>query len=100
PAGADHLVAGLPGGMRGLRDGAGEIDPGDHGKAPDHRRLAGDGETIFVIERRPFDGDDDIAIHQLGFIELRERGGGALVRLVDPDCLETTTAKLPQTLAL
>ncbi len=96
PAVADDLVAGFPGEMRGLCDGAGEIDAGDHGKAPHHRRLAGDGEAVLVVQRRPLDGDGDIALHQLGFIELRERGGGALLRLVDPDRLERSQDKLPE----
>ena len=49
------LVAGLPLRMRGLFDGAGEIDAGDHREAPHHRRLAGDGKAILVVQRRPFD---------------------------------------------
>ena len=75
-------------GMRGLLDGAGEVDAGDHRETPHHRRLAGDREAVLVVERRPFDANGDVALHQLGFVELRERGGGALFRLVDPDRLE------------
>ena len=69
-------------------DGAGEIDAGDHRKAPHHRRLAGDGEAVLVVQRRPFDADGDVAVHQFGFVELRERDGGAFFGLVDPDRLE------------
>ena len=96
PAVADHLVAGLPLRMRGLFDGAGEIDAGDHRETPHHRRLAGDGKAILVVQRRPFDRDGDVAFHQFGFVELGERGGGALVRLVDPDRLERSQGNLPE----
>ena len=41
PAIADDLVAGLPLRMRGLFDGAGKVDAGDHRKTSHHRGLAG-----------------------------------------------------------
>ncbi len=88
PAGADHLVAGLPLRMRRLLDGAGEVDARDHRKTPHHRRLTGDGEAILVVQRGPFDPHGDVALHQFGFVELRERRRGAFFRLVDPDRLE------------
>ena len=100
PAVADDLVAGLPLRMRGLFDGAGEVDAGDHRKAPHHRGLAGDGETILVVQRRPFDGDRNVAFHQFGFVELRQRDGGTFFRLVDPDGLERSHDKLPGLLAV
>ena len=73
PAVDDDLVAGLP-----VRDArtlhrAGEIDAGDHRQAPYHRRLAGQGQAVLVVERRPFDANGDVAVHQFGFIELRNR---------------------------
>jgi len=98
PAGADHLVAGAPGRMRRLDHRAGEIDARDHRKTPHHRRLAADGKTVLVVHRRPFDGDGDVALHQIGVIELRQRGGGALLRLVDPNCLENRHGPLPKLL--
>ena len=94
PAVADHLVAGFPGRVRRHLDGACEIDAGDHGKAPHHRRLAGDGEAVFIVQRRPFDGDGDVAVHQFGFVELRQRDRGALLRLVHADCLERSQRQL------
>ena len=65
-----------------------KIDAGDHWKTPHHRRLAGDGEAVLVVQRRPLDPDRNVTFHQFGFVELRERDGGALFRLVDPDRLE------------
>jgi len=81
--------------MGGLLDGPGEVDAGDHGKAPYHRRLAGDGKAVLVVQRRPFDGNGDVALHQLGFVELGKRRCGALVGLVDPDRLERCQDELP-----
>src|SRR6266480_6201469 len=95
PAGADHPVAGLPLRMRGLFNGAGEVDARDHRKAPHHRCLAGDGKAVLVVQRRPFDPHGDVAVHQFGLVELRERGAGTLVRLVDPDRLERCQRQLP-----
>jgi hypothetical protein len=63
PAIADDLVAGLPLRMRGLFDGACEVDPGDHREAPHHRGLAGDGKAILVVQRRPLDPHGDVAVH-------------------------------------
>ena len=36
--------------MAGGFDRAGEVDAGDHRKAAHHRRLAGDGEAVLVID--------------------------------------------------
>jgi len=88
PAVTDHMVARFPARMGGLLDSAGEIDARDHWKTPDHRRLAGDGETILVVQRRPLDANGDVAFHQIGFVELDEGRGRTLLRLVDPDCFE------------
>jgi hypothetical protein len=71
-----------------LLDRAGEIDAGDHREATHHRRLAGQREAVLVVQRRPFDTDGDVAVHQFRVVELGQCGGGTLVRLVDPDCLE------------
>src|SRR5205085_11985804 len=72
-----------------------EVDAGDHRETPYHRRLAGDGEPILVVQRRPLDANGDVAIHQFGFIELREGGGGAFVGPVDPDRLERSQGETP-----
>ncbi len=78
-------------------DRAGEIDAGDHREPAHHRRLAGQRQAVLVVQRRPFDAHGDVAVHQLGFVELGQRGGGALVRLVDPDRLERChDAALPE----
>jgi hypothetical protein len=81
--------------MRGLFDGAREVDAGDHREASHHGRLAGDGQAILVVQRRPLDRDRDVAFHQFGFVELCQCGGGAFLRLVDPDGLERSHGKLP-----
>src|SRR5258708_28868195 len=96
PAVADDLVSGLPLRMRGLFDGAGEVDAGDHREAAHHRRLAGDGKAVLVVQRRPLDGDGDVALHQFGFVELRQRRSGAFFRLVDPDGLECSHDTISQ----
>src|SRR5437660_1333068 len=72
PAGADDLVARLPLRMRGLLDGARKVDAGDHREATHHRRLAGEREAVLVVQRRPFHAHGDVALHQLGLVELRE----------------------------
>ena len=95
PAGADHLVAGLPCRVRGLLDRAGEIDACNHWETSHHRRLSGDGKTVLVVQRRPLHGNCDVAVHQLGFVKLRERGCGAFVGLVDTDCLERGHERTP-----
>src|ERR1700759_1986477 len=96
PTVADHLVPGFPLRMGRLFDGAGEIDAGDHRKAPYYRGLAGQRQTVLVVQRRPLDPHRDVAFHQFGFVKLRERGARALVRLVDSDRLESSHGRLPE----
>jgi len=81
--------------MRGLFDGAGKIDTGDHREAAHHRRLAGDGKTVLVIQRRPLDAHGDVALHQFGFVELCQRDSRTLFRLVDADRLERSKINSP-----
>ena len=69
-------------------DGAGEIDAGDHREAAHHRRLAGDGEAVLVVDAGIFDADGDVAVHQIGFVEIGQRGLGAALGLLDHDRLE------------
>ena len=75
--------------------GAGEIDAGDHREAAHHRRLAGDGEAVLVVDGGIFDADGDVAVHQIGFVEIGERGLGAAIRLLDHDRLECRHAPSP-----
>ncbi len=96
PAVRHHLVAGLPLRMRGLDDGTGEIHARDHRETAHHRCLAGDRKAVLVVHRGPFDRDGDIAFHQIGLIELRQRSRGALLRLIDPDRLERSQNALPK----
>ena len=56
--------------------------------------FAGDGEAVFVVERGIFDADGDVTVHQIGFVEISERGLGAAIRLLDDDCLECRHARL------
>ncbi len=56
--------------MSGGFDCSGEIDPGNHGKASHDRRLTGDCQSILVVERGPLDAHVDVAIHEIGFVEI------------------------------
>jgi hypothetical protein len=94
PAVEDDLVARLPGGIVRRLHGAGEIDAGDHGKAAHHGRLAGERESVLVVERGIVDGDGDVALHQISLVEVGERGLGAAIRLLDHDRLEFCHAVL------
>ena len=88
PAVEDHLIAALPVGVvRGL-DRARKIDAGDHWESPHDRRLAGDREAVLVVERRPFDADRDVALHEVPLVEIGERGLRAALRFVDHDRFE------------
>jgi len=96
PAVEDHLVSGLPFGIgRGL-DRAGEIDSRNHRKAAHHRNLAGDRQAILVIERRPFDPDGDVTLHQIALIEIGEAGFRPGLGLLDHDRLERRHMVLPR----
>ena len=88
PAVEDDLVAGLPAGVAGRFYRAGEVDPGYHREPAHNRRLAGDCKPIFVIECGIFDTDGHVAVHQICFVEISERGLGSAVRLFDDDRLE------------
>ena len=74
--------------MAGGFNRSGEIDPGDHGKAAHHRRLAGDRKPVLVVERRPFDAHIDIAVHEIAGIEVGEGGLLAGLTLLDHDGFE------------
>ncbi len=88
PAVEDHLVARFPVGMCGSLDGTRAVDAGDHREAAHDRRLTGDGETVFVIDRRPFGPKGDIALHQIVVVKIRECSAGAAFALGDDDGLE------------
>src|SRR5207249_121818 len=88
PAVDNDLVARLPLRMRRRLDRAREIDAGDHRKAAHDRRLAGDRETILVVHGRPFDPNGDVALHQIGFVEIGEADPLSAVTLLDYDGLE------------
>ena len=99
PAVEDDLVARLPGGMAGGFHRAGEIDAGDHREAAHHRRLAGDGKAVLVVDGRIFDADGDVAVHEVCFVEIGERGLGAALRLLDHDrfeCRHTPAPSIPR----
>ena len=96
PAVEDDLVARLPAGVAGRFDRAGEVDAGDHREPAHNRRLAGDREAVLVIDRGIFDADGDVAVHQICFVEISERGLGAAVRLLDHDRLECRHGPTPR----
>src|SRR5437763_10527628 len=68
---------------------AGEIDAWNHWEAAHHRRLPGDGQPILIIEGRPLDGHGDVAVHQVGFIEIGETNLRTDFRFLDDDRFES-----------
>ena len=66
----NHLVAGGEAGVVGGLHRAGAIDTGHHRPAPHHRRLAGDRQSILVVDGGPVDADDHVALHQVVEAEL------------------------------
>ena len=67
---------------------AGEIDAGDHRKAAHHRRLAGDGEPVLVVDGRMAHPHQDIALHQGVGSEVLQGDALACIGLLDEDGLE------------
>src|SRR6187401_3144044 len=94
PAVEDDSVARLPLRMGGGFYGAGKIDPGDHRKAPNDRRLASHRKPILVVHRRPFDTDGDIALCQVGFLEIGKTDLLSASILLDYNGLESRHAPL------
>src|SRR5690606_39047272 len=72
PAIQHHTVSGLEIRVIGCLDLTGEIDTGDKWPMADDWCGTCEGETVFVIYRGIFDGDGDIAFHQVGFREIDE----------------------------
>src|SRR5262249_3821180 len=96
PAVEDHLVARFPIGMRGALDGASKIDARDHRPSPHHRRLSGQSKAVLIVDGRPFDADGDVAVHEVGLVEIGQRNPLAAVCLLDHDRLECRHTLLPQ----
>ena len=89
PAVEDDLVAGLPVRMAGGFHRAGEIDAGDHREAAHHRRLAGDGEAVLVVDASEYSTRTVTSPSiRLASSKSVERGLGAALRLLDHDRLE------------
>src|SRR5262249_22306324 len=88
PAVEHDTVARLPFGMARTLDHAGEIDPRNHREAAHDRRLPGDRKPILVVDRRPFDRDRDVAVHQVLLVEIDESDVLALLGLVNADGFE------------
>ena len=66
PAVEDDPVALAPVGMVGSDHRSGEIDARNQRPAAHDRRLAGDGQTVLVVDRRRLDRDGDVTLHQIG----------------------------------
>ena len=90
----DDLVAGFPACVGGRFHGPREVDAGNHREPAHDRAFAGHGEAVFVIERGIFNANGNVTVHQVGFVEISERGLGAAIRLLDDDCLEHRHAPL------
>ena len=94
PTVENDLVPRLPGRVAGRFNAARKIDTCDHGEPPHDRHLAGDRQSILVVERGVFDTDGHVAVHQIRFVEISECGLGAAVRLFDDNRLERRHARL------
>ena len=77
PAVENNFVAGFP--QRGMtflhRPRA--IDTRHHRKLAHHRRLAGDGEAIFVVDGGIIDANGHIAFRQIAFVDVGDFRFGA-----------------------
>ena len=89
PAIEHDAVAWLEVGPAGFQHHACQIDAGNERERPDDRTLAGEGKRILVVERGVLDLYQDVAVHQVGFIEIDQFRGYAVVRLAGQQCLET-----------
>jgi hypothetical protein len=96
PAIEDDLVAGLPVRVGRRFHLACEIDAGDHREAAHHRHLAGDGEAVLVVDGGPGNADGDVAVHQVGFVELGQGYALPLVGLLDHDRFELRHVRPPR----
>src|SRR5215218_7107998 len=80
--------------MRGGLDYASEVDAGDHREAAHHGRLAGQGEAVLVVEGRVRHADRNVALHQVGLVEVLEADALAALALFDHDRLERSHPSL------
>jgi hypothetical protein len=88
PAVQDDGIARPPISMaRGLDD-ARKIDAGDHGKASHHGSLAGERESVLVIDGRVTDTHEDVALHEGVEAKFLQSNALARIRLLDQDGLE------------
>ena len=90
PARQNDLVAGLVGCVVGALDGAREIDAGNMGVFADQTAARPDAEPVLVVDRRILDRHRHIALRQLIFADLLDRGRclAALFVLLDDQCLK------------
>ena len=95
----NHNVARRKFRMRGARDATREIDAGNHREATHHRSLAGDGETVLVVDRRESDVNVDIALHQIALTHDDVIGVLAVIVFVDANGSEVSHMAAPPPLA-
>jgi hypothetical protein len=89
PAGDDHPVARLESRRAGRSDRAGEIDSGDERElSADDLSLAGNRESVLVIEARVLDVDRRITRRESGLVELAHVRDEFSVCLVDDESFE------------
>ncbi|MNT00492.1 hypothetical protein D3C72_1349250 [compost metagenome] len=70
-----HAVTGRDTGVGRMRHHAGQVDAGNQREGADHRRVAGDGQGILVVDRRVVDGDRHLAGHQVALGQIGQCGG-------------------------
>ena len=70
-------------GVGGLDDGAGEVDADGHRVLEDDAAVGRAGQSVLVVEVGPLDGDGDIAVGQICFVEGLDARGEIVIVLVD-----------------
>ena len=93
-ASGDHTIAGSKILMARSDHPAGEIDAGDHRKAPHDWTLASHRQPVLIVYRRMGHGDVDVAVHQIGVLDCLVAGPVAGGVLVDANGFETGQARL------
>ncbi|KAG1082125.1 hypothetical protein G6F40_015247 [Rhizopus arrhizus] len=81
PAIEHHAITGFETGIAGFQHHARQVDAGNERIRAHARARMGQRQRVLVIERRVFNLHQDVAIHQVGFIEIDKFGGNSIVGL-------------------
>src|SRR6476660_9761904 len=83
PAIEHDFVTGLPGSVALRFHRSGEIDSRDHREPAHDGCFARYRETILVVHGGIFDADGHVAVHQICFVKIGQRGFGTAISLFD-----------------